>query len=586
MDRFEHVKDKIKESQDLVTLIESYVPVRRRGRSVVALCPFHDEKTPSFTIYPDTQHFKCYGCGKAGDVFTFVMEREGLSFREALEVLAERAGVSTEGLFGGGRRDAPRVDVHGTLAQVRDFFRAALDTEPGAFARNYLAGRRLDAAVDTFGLGVHPPAPGALLRFARSRKLPQEILEQAGLLAKSSRDPGEIWEPFRGRVMFPIEDERGRVVGFGGRQLEDGPRKYVNSPEAPFFRKGRVLYGLPQAKRAGVRQIVVMEGYTDVIACHLAGFAGAVATLGTAFTSEHARVLHRYATDGVVLLFDGDRAGRAAAERAFGELVKTELPVRIALMDEGSDPADLLAGADGAARFQAVLASAEDALTVWFRLKRKAMDLTLEANVARALEECSRVLDGVDDPARREVLVGRMAGHLGLDVETARRSLAGRRKRTAVRRAAPPASVASPPAASGAAEQSDLELVACLLAEPGLFDQIEAEAFTSTAAARLAELLAGVAASQVDPTSVRRFLFTRCADDPVLSQCLARCIDVAETIKEPRESLANLMAARRVYFSRQAARQTRMQLQKAKDEGDAALVDELTRTYLQYLRQA
>jgi DNA primase len=590
MDRFEHVKERVKEANELVSLIESYLPLRRRGRTLVALCPFHEEKTPSFTVYPDSQHYKCYGCGRAGDVFTFVMEREGLGFREALEMLGERAGIATAEAFGGGARKdagAGRTDAAKALDQVREFFQAQLRTPGGATAREYLRKRGLEAAIEPFGLGAHPEQPGALLAFARERRLPREVLEQAGLLATSQREDGELWEPFRGRVMFPIVDERGRVVGFGGRLLGDGPRKYINSSDAPFFRKGRILYGLHQAKRAGARRIVVMEGYTDVIACHLAGFAGAVATLGTAFTPEHARMLHRYATDGVVLLFDGDRAGRSAAERAFAELAKTELGVRIALLDEGVDPADMLGSSDGAAKFAALIESADDALTTWFRIKRRSLDLTLEANVARVLEECGRVLDAVADPARRAVLLGRMAAHLGLDQETARRSLAARRKRPAAR---PKEAAADAAGASGQAsgpEEADLELIACLLADPTLAARLEAgQVYASAAAAQLAELVAELAPRAPPPGELVRSLFTRCAPDPDLSRCLARCLDMAAHIREPLVAFEGVLAARKTYFSRQAAQRTRIQLQKAREEGDHALVDELTRTYLEHLRQA
>ena len=209
-------------------------------------------------------------------MFSFVMEREGLSFKEAMELLGERAGISLDGVFGRpNEHRGPRTDPHAVLGEVKRWFYAALQTPEGEKARAYLESRGLTAGIEAFGIGVHPRGKGALQRFAKKHNLPLPVLQQAGLINSGGG------EPFFGRLMFPIEDERGRVVGFGGRLLEEeGRAKYINSPESPIFRKRRVLYGLRHAKDAGERQIVVMEGYTDVIACHLAGFEGAVADLG------------------------------------------------------------------------------------------------------------------------------------------------------------------------------------------------------------------------------------------------------------------------------------------------------------------
>ncbi len=428
MDRFEEAKQAIKDAIDLVDLVQEHAPLTRRGRLFVARCPFHQERTPSFTVYPDTQHFKCYGCGIAGDAFSFVMEREGLGFRDAMEWLAERAGVSLEGVFGGGAepRGPRRKDVHAVLDVVQQWFERELTGNGGVAARAYLERRGLmTAAAAPFRLGAHPSEAGRFARFVREQGLPGDVLAQAGLLRADGH------EPLRGRVTFPIGDDRGRIVGFGGRVLpdpripaaEDRRPKYLNSPESPFFNKRRLLYGLRQCKDANTRRLVVVEGYTDVIACHVAGFTGAVATLGTALTQEHAKLLERFATDGVVLLFDGDRAGRQAADRAFRELVHTSLPVRIALLPEGVDPADLVriepgtdpeVAAAGREELRRLVDGADDALTMWFRLLRQRLDLTVDANVQRVAAECGKILADVENRARCEALRGAMARHLGL----------------------------------------------------------------------------------------------------------------------------------------------------------------------------
>ncbi len=447
MDRFEEAKAKIKEAIDLVALVESYLPLKRSGRNMMGLCPFHAEKTPSFTVSPATQHYKCFGCNKAGDVFSFMMEREGLDFRTAFEMLAQRAGVPIDGVLrGGGNRDA-RTAASQVLAAVNAFFQASLQSAAGAAARAYLETRGLMAAAEAFGLGFHP-APGELLRFCRSRNLPLDVVQAAGLLGRDGR-----YEPFSGRVMFPILDETGRIVGFGGRVLAKGQEpKYLNSPESPFFNKRRILFGLRQVKERGVRRVLVVEGYTDVIACHLAGFAGAVATLGTSLTAEHARLLQRYATEGVVLLFDGDRAGRQAAERALRELTNVELTVRIAFMDDGVDPADLVQVQPGATAVEAdrgrerlteIIAAAEDAMVAWFRLLRLRYDFSDEIAMARAAQECANLLGATESPVRREAMIRRMAAWFGGDEAALRRLI--KRPAGSSSAAEVTASAASPP---------------------------------------------------------------------------------------------------------------------------------------------
>ncbi|MHC4920393.1 MAG: DNA primase, partial [Planctomycetota bacterium] len=536
MDRFEEVKLRIKDSLDLVAVVEAYVPLKARGRYRVGLCPFHREKTPSFTVYPDTQHFKCYGCGKAGDIFTFVMEREGLSFREAMETLAERAGLSTDGLFVRGRGDkGRRADVHATLGKVRDWLTAALASAAGQSARSYLEMRGLEDAVTPFGLGFHPVGDG-LQELASKQGLPRDVLVQAGLLTADGRH-----ERFAGRLMFPIEDERGRVVGFGGRVLQAGSSKakYINSSESPFFNKRRLLFGLRQAKQAGVRRLVVMEGYTDVIAAHLAGQAGAVATLGTALTQDHARLLERYATDGVVLLFDGDRAGRQACDRAFRELVHTRLPVRMALLPDGHDPADLARAGGG--ELQALVDGAEDALVMWFRLLRQRLDLTLDVNVERAAAECARIIRGIQSPVRRDALVQTMSRHLGVQAGSLAQLVRGLLRSDATR-----ASAATEPAvqepAGGALAQAEMDLLACLLADPALHTELRGLTFHTPGIAELVAMIAdGLRKGHAAKEQIVGYVFTRCADrEDALGALLARCCDRASPPKDPQTRFSQL----------------------------------------------
>ncbi len=615
MDRFEDTKLRIKEATDLVALIESYLPLKPRGRDLIALCPFHAERSPSFTVSRSGQFFYCFGCGKTGDVFHWLQEREGLSFREAMEVLADRAGISLEGVFSSGQKTRKGPDPYAVLAEVAGFFHHCLGSDEGVLAREYLERRGLDAAIVPWRLGVHP-RPGALQRFVADKKLPREILEQAGLF-KNGRDP------YAHRLMFPIEDERGRVVAFGARIVpgapgSDGegdfkPPKYLNSPESPWFNKRRVLFGLSRAKQAGARKLVVMEGYTDVIACHLAGFTGAVASLGTSFTHDHARTVERYATDGVVLMFDGDRAGRQAAERALRELVNSRLVVRIAIVGDGDaaakDPADLVAERPGddpetvAVRregFRELLEHAEDDLTVWFRLLRQRLDLSQAANVEAAARECAGILALCEEPVRRAAMTEAMARHLALPQQALERLL-----QKATRRVERPASE-GPSGEDGAgaddghgrpakaatrslAAKAEVEIGACIVADPGLLADFDVEAAEPFEVEGLRELLdlafEGVARGRTSRADLLKFLFARVAELPVLRSLLGEIAARSETISMPGPILVGHLEGRRRLSEEPRRRVLRQQLQAALAAGDQAAAAELQRQWLESKRR-
>ena len=617
MDRFEDAKLRIKEATDLVALIESYLPLKPRGRTLVALCPFHAENSPSFTVFRDTQHFHCFGCQKTGDVFTWLMERDGHTFREAMEVLADRAGVSLEGVWKGRQDNAPKgPDPYEVLAEVAGFFHKSLRSAEGRLAREYLEQRGLSAAIEPWRLGHHPAA-GALLRHAQERQLSREVLEQAGLL----RNGREI---FAGRVMFPIDDERGRTVGFGGRLVpgapgteSDGdykPPKYLNSPESPFFSKRRVLFGLHRTKQAGQRRIVVMEGYTDVIACHLAGFTGAVASLGTAFTADHAKTVERYATEGIVLMFDGDRAGMQAAERAMRELVNSRLPVRIALMsdaEDGSakDPADVVTARSGEdpelvaerrARFADVIDGAEDALAVWFRLLRRRLDLSKAVGVEAAAQECAGLLALVESPVRQAALTQEMARHLAVPAPTLERLLAKTKRRAGPGERAAESGVGSSGVGSSEVaaqavlapasllQRSESDLLACLLRKPLLLESHDITADGPLESADLAALLAmatdGVALGRLNTEELLKYLFARAAEQPALLAVLGTAHARAAKIPDPEAVLVGLLEGRRRLRGGPQRRVWRQQLQQALTVGDSAAAAELQQRLLDRMR--
>jgi DNA primase len=612
MDRFEDTKLRIKEATDLVALIESYLPLKPRGRTLVALCPFHAENSPSFTVHREGQFYHCFGCGKSGDVFAWLMERDGLTFREAMEVLAERLGISLEGVWkGGGSTVRKGPDPYRALADVAAWFQRALASAEGAPAREYLHGRGLTPAIDDWQIGFHPRA-GMLAKFAQEQKLPREVLEQAGLL-KNGR------ELFAGRVMFPIADERGRIVGFGGRLVpgvpmptsgDYTPPKYLNSPESPLFNKRRVLFGLHRAKQAGQRRIVVMEGYTDVIACHLAGFTGAVASLGTAFTADHARMLERYATEGLVLMFDGDRAGAQAAERALRELLNSRVEVRVALMadaEDGSakDPADIVTARSGEdaeevaerrVRFADVIDGAEDALAVWFRLLRRRLDLSQAVHVDAAARECATLLGLVESPVRQAAYLQEMARHLAVPAPTLERLL-----QRQARQARPKGHDGSAAGGSGEAqagpvaakpmtllERSEADMLACVLARPAMLVDLDLDDAPLEDAA-IAELFAmatdGVALGRATTDELLRYLFSTAAEQPALRNLLGVAAERAAKMAEPEVVLAGLVEGRRRLGGEPQRRALRQQLQQALAAGDRASADDLQRRLLEHLRR-
>ena len=374
---------------DIVEVVGSYLTLKRAGGAFRALCPFHKEKTPSFNVNPQRQIFHCFGCGAGGDVFGFVMQHEGVDFGEAVRMLAERAGITLEleeGAAGERNDKAVLYKIHEGVAQ---FYQRCLREVPAAaHARAYLKTRDLnDEIVEKFLIGYAPESWDAVLRWAGKNKFTPAQMEQAGLLARSDREDSRhpLYDRFRNRLMFPIRDEQGRVIGFSGRALDEAtqPAKYVNSPETLLFKKSRVLYAIDRARKKIVEagEAIVCEGQIDVIRCHAAGLEHAVAAQGTAFTEDHARVVHRYA-DSVTLVFDPDRAGQDATIRAAAVFLQAGLAVRVATLPPGQDP-DAFIRAKGAEAFCALLAKAASVVQFQVAVQSGREDARSEVGVMR-----------------------------------------------------------------------------------------------------------------------------------------------------------------------------------------------------------
>jgi len=369
------VLEEIRLNNDIATVIGAYFTLQRSGSTFKSLCPFHKEKTPSFMVNPQRQTYHCFGCGAGGDVFRFIMDYEKVDFMTAVKMLAQRAGIRLKLESDGEDGQPGKEALYEINAFVAKHYQQVLLKQPeGEAARKYLVSRDLPAAAcEDFLIGFAPERWDTVLRWAE-KKYTREQLEAAGLIIPArprsedptpTEGPARWYDRFRNRLMFPIQDEQGRVVGFSGRVLtaEAEAAKYVNTPETALFRKGHILYALHKARRAIVesREAIVCEGQIDVIRCHLAGFQTAVAAQGTAFTADHARILKRYA-DSIVLVFDADRAGQDAALRAADTFLQVGLVVRIAALPSGEDPDSLIRRKDGAAIFKKLLQDAESAL--------------------------------------------------------------------------------------------------------------------------------------------------------------------------------------------------------------------------------
>src|SRR5258708_6844767 len=356
--------EQVRSASDIVDVIGSYVPLKRAGANFVALCPFHKEKSPSFNVNPHKQIFHCFGCHKGGDVFSFVKEYENIPFPDAVRRLAERAKIVLEVENTPGQQQSRHIkdsllQIH---EQITQRWQSALANEAsGQAARDYLARRGVSAeAIKLFRLGYAPDLWDDCLNWSKGKGHEPAMVEKAGLILRKEGSDG-YYDRFRGRLMFPICDEQGRVIGFSGRILsgDEKTAKYVNSPETPIFTKSKVFFGLDKSKRALLEAecAIVCEGQLDLIACFMAGVENIVAPQGTAFTGDHARILKRYVEE-VVLCFDSDEAGQNAAVRALDHLLASGLAVRVAVVPAPHDP-DSFIKANGGKAFNDLIKCAK-----------------------------------------------------------------------------------------------------------------------------------------------------------------------------------------------------------------------------------
>jgi DNA primase len=438
--------ERVRDAVDFVEIVAAHTDLRRAGERFSGLCPFHEERTPSFSVDPREKLYYCFGCEASGDLFTFVEEKEGLSFPDAVESLADRYGVEIER-----ESEDPRVEEarkrRARLGEVLDrtaaYYSTYLWDSPKADkARRYLAGRGLgEQVLRDFGVGMSPGDWGTVLERGQRAGFKIDEMGAAGLVRKGKK--GGYYDWFRNRIMFPVRDPRGRMLGFGARALTpDAKPKYLNSPESEMYRKSRILFGVDRARTAMAKggRAVVVEGYTDVLALHQAGFEEAVAVMGTAITPDQLQALAGLCEE-VVLALDADRAGRAAMLRAQNVAGSRKLRLRVAQMPAGEDPADMLAGenaGEGAAeRFREIVDGALDMPVFHVRSILDAADLGTPAGRDAALDESLPVIAGMGETIGRDELAREVAERLDADPGLVTRRLAGE-GRPARRDPAPP----------------------------------------------------------------------------------------------------------------------------------------------------
>jgi len=519
---------RVREASDIVRIVGEHVALKARGREFVGLCPFHDDHSPSMNVVPAKQIFHCFVCGAGGDALTFVRKFHGMEFREALELLAQRAGVTLTPrrarAQGEGEDEISAADLRRASAVARDFFRAILcHAEHGARARAVLENRGIPPEMaEKFELGASPDRWDGLVRTLEAKKLDVRPFVELGLVR--ARETGGHYDAFRNRVMFPIFDRAGNPIAFGARKIDEADEpKYINSNDMRLFNKSRTLYGLSHAsrdiQRAGVA--VVCEGYMDVIACHRAGVANVVGVLGTALTREHAQVL-RQVCHTVVLLFDGDEAGQRAADRSFDVFFNEDVDVKIATLasvTDAKDPDELLKREGGHALLDAAIAGAIGVMDYRYRRLGAALRGAGAAETNRIVEDDLRKLVDLGlmnaRPVRRQLILKRLSEVAGVDAQAI---VASR----PVGRAGPRTTTAATTGPARARTHLGLaeHLLGCVLCDPELWVTLEAPQRDGVLAACYGSpTLAGIA-------STIRDLSGR-GEPPALSAVLAELDDLS-----------------------------------------------------------
>lgn len=472
--------EEVRQKNDIVDVVSQYVKLTRKGNSYFGLCPFHNEKTPSFSVTPGKQMYYCFGCGAGGNVFNFIMEYENYTFGEALKHLADRAGVELPQIeYSKEVREKAqeRAELLEINKQAAQYFYYQLRTEKGAQGYQYLAGRGLsEETMRKFGLGYSDKFGGGLYQFLKSKGYGDDRLRESGLFNVDERHG--MYDKFWNRVIFPIMDVNNRVIGFGGRVMGDGKPKYLNSPETKIFDKSRNLYGLNVARTTRRKYLILCEGYMDVISMHQAGFTNAVASLGTALTSGHASLLKRY-TQEVLLLYDSDEAGVRAALRAIPILREAGVNSRVVNLRPYKDPDEFIKNL-GAEAFEERLEQASDSFMFRVSIAESEFPMEEPQGQNRFFERCAEMLLELKDELERnlyiEAIVKKYRGQYGISVEDLRKRVntLALRGTPAERRVQPKKSQDGAPKKKkdSASDQAQKLMLTWIVTYPKIFDKV------------------------------------------------------------------------------------------------------------------
>lgn len=489
--------EEIRSGNDIVDVISGYVRLTKKGSTYFGLCPFHNEKTPSFSVSPNKQMYYCFGCGAGGNVITFLMEYENYTFPEALEVLANRIGIELpkqEMTAEQRKASDKRARLLEVNKEAAKYFYTLLRSERGTRAHEYFRNRGLsEETIKKFGLGYSDKYSDDLYRYLRSKRYEDELLKDSGLISIDEKRGGH--DKFWNRAMFPIMDVRGKVIGFGGRVMGDGEPKYLNSPETMIFDKSRNLYGLNLARTTKKNQILLCEGYMDVIALHQAGFDNAVAALGTAFTVGHANLLRRY-TKEVYLTFDSDGAGIRAAKRAIPILKEAGITAKVINMQPYKDPDEFIK-ALGAEAYEERIKNAESSFMFEIRIMEEDYDLKDPEGKAAFYNEIAKQLLQFSEELEREVYIEAVAGKYGMGFENLRKLVNKLGTQPELARQVRQQQKGTMPKEKRKKEdgmkQSQKLLLTWLIEEPGLYQRIQEyihpEDFTEEIYRKAAEIL-------------------------------------------------------------------------------------------------
>lgn len=594
----DHIIDQVQASSDIVEIINPYVPLKKSGSNFKGLCPFHDEKTPSFMVSPDKQIYHCFGCGAGGNVFGFLMQYENLSFPEALRQLADRAGIKLPektrhgGTGGGDEIRSENEKIYEIYQHAAEYYsRLYWHAEAGKAARAYFLKRGFpDEIAREFQVGWAPAEWRGLFEHLSKKGYSEALLTKARLVNRSEK--GTVYDVFRGRLMFPIHNLQGKIVAFGGRLIDDktdGP-KYLNSPENPVFVKRRELYGLWTAKRhldREVPRIIVVEGYLDFLRLYEKGFRNVAATLGTALTSDHVTLLKRFVQEAIVL-YDGDRAGQAASLRGLEVFLEGGLSVKLITLPDEYDPDEFLVE-KGSDAFSGLLEKATDFFEYKLRSALAKYNPRDSLGLVKITDECFETLKKVENPLLIERYLKQLASAVNIDANSLRTEFAKFRGRQAADAQVRTARTEKPPASSAKPDRqhdTEIMMLALIIEEKNFreqaFGELEDGDFTSAPAENLFKSLRSLNQGKTDwswPQILNRI------ENANFKQQLIATASFDWQAEEKTKAFSDCLRAVRKKRLLRRLDELRRQIMRAEQSGDHDLVTAFTREYQTLLQQ-